>query len=704
MDIEKNPGPENTDEHLKICNMNIRSLNAKPAQGGITRFTAVKNAVSNIYDIVTITESWLQSEHKSDNYKIDGFQGPFRLDRPDDTGYGGVLAWVTNTLIAKRRNDLEETDNESMWIQVENKLKQILVCVTYRQKKGKYAPTYWEKLLKSYDKAVGSRIPNLVLIGDFNGDPGSDRAGALNLNDFVSTNNLHHHIFDPTRVVPGESETRLDLILTNLPHLVINAGVGAPVHDNDHSTIFGTLNMKTYRRKPYERHMWKFKDANFDLFRSKLDEVNWDSCFENDDINDICDKWSNLFMEQAKVSIPNRKVLIRTSDKSWYNNYLRRLKRTKDRYYNIAVKSKIPFDWTRYKASKNNYFIECDRLKLEYDEHLYATLADQVTSNPKKWWTLVAKTMGTGKDSQYPTMTKNDIIYTTDKEKAEVFNETYLESANSVPDNENDILPDIIPPHDLLENITITEQDVSDILKTLNTKKAYGPDGISPRLIKEAGPSIVKVLTRLFNKSLELAKFPLAWKRANVLPIYKKAEDFITTNYRPVSLLSILAKIFEKIVFKYLYNYFRDHFLISIWQSGFIPGTSTVTQLIEIYDQFCKAVDKGKEIRVVFLDISKAFDRVWHRGLLHKLKACGITGKLLEWLKDYLTDRQQRVIINGEASTWGNIKAGVPQGSVLGPLLFLIFINDVTGVVSNCKIRLFADDTSLFIEVDEPVA
>jgi hypothetical protein len=127
-----------------------------------------------------------------------------------------------------------------------------------------------------------------------------------------------------------------------------------------------------------------------------------------------------------------------------------------------------------------------------------------------------------------------------------------------------------------------------------------------------------------------------------------------------------------------------------------------VTQLIEIYDEFCKAVDQGKEIRVVFLDISKAFDRVWHAGLLNKLKGAGIRGRLLSWLKSYLTDRQQRVTINGAKSPWGKILAGVPQGSVLGPLLFLIFINDITHIIRRCKIRLFADDTCLFVEVDEP--
>jgi hypothetical protein len=141
--------------------------------------------------------------------------------------------------------------------------------------------------------------------------------------------------------------------------------------------------------------------------------------------------------------------------------------------------------------------------------------------------------------------------------------------------------------------------------------------------------------------------------------------------------------------------------MITIWQSGFLPGVSTVTQIVEIYDQFCRAVSHGKDIRVVFLDISKAFDRVWHDGLLFKLKKCGIKGRLLAWLMSYLKDRQQRVIINGVSSRWGNIESGVPQGSVLGPLLFLIFINDIAHVITNCNIRLFADDTCLFIEVND---
>ena len=181
----------------------------------------------------------------------------------------------------------------------------------------------------------------------------------------------------------------------------------------------------------------------------------------------------------------------------------------------------------------------------------------------------------------------------------------------------------------------------------------------------------------------------------------KKDKASVVSNYRPISLLSIIGKLLERIVFKYVFNYFKANFIINCYQSGFQSGKSTVTQLIEIYHQFCSAVDNQKEIRIIFLDIRKAFDKVWHRGIIYKLKQCGISGSLLEWFANYLSDRMQRVVINGQASTWQKINAGVPQGSVLGPLLFLLYINDIVNVVKHVNIRLFADDTVLFIEVDD---
>ena len=152
---------------------------------------------------------------------------------------------------------------------------------------------------------------------------------------------------------------------------------------------------------------------------------------------------------------------------------------------------------------------------------------------------------------------------------------------------------------------------------------------------------------------------------------------------------------------KNVFNFFREHEVITTLQSGFIPRDSTVNQLVDVYNTFCKALDEGKEVRAIFCDISKAFDRVWHRGLLYKLQSVGISGLLLQWFTDYLHNRKQRVVLPGAHSDWTSVKAGVPQGSILGPLFFLLYINDIVENI-NSSIRLFADDTSLYIIVDNP--
>ena len=208
-------------------------------------------------------------------------------------------------------------------------------------------------------------------------------------------------------------------------------------------------------------------------------------------------------------------------------------------------------------------------------------------------------------------------------------------------------------------------------------------------------------LCSLFNKSLSLGKFPSPYKDANVTPVHKKGDLSLVSNYRPISLLNSVAKLFEKLVFKYLYNHLQDNNMLSSLQSGFIPGDSTVNQLAYLYHIFTEALDAGKEVRTVFCDISKAFDRVWHEGLIYKLKAAGVSGDVLRWFQSYLSGRRQRVVLPGSLSEWVYIKAGVPQGSILGPLLFLSYINDIVKNIGS-NIRLFADDTSLFIIVDNP--
>ena len=176
---------------------------------------------------------------------------------------------------------------------------------------------------------------------------------------------------------------------------------------------------------------------------------------------------------------------------------------------------------------------------------------------------------------------------------------------------------------------------------------------------------------------------PALYKDANVCPVAKKGDLAIASNYRPISLLNSESKVFEKTIFKHLYNHLQGNNMLSSFQSGFIPGDSTVNQLTYLYHIFCDALDSGKEVRAVFCDISKAFDRVWHAGLLYKLEAAGVTGEVLNWFKSYLSDRRQRVVLPGVSSDWTYIRSGLPQGSILGPLPFLLFINDIVNDIGS---------------------
>ena len=341
--------------------------------------------------------------------------------------------------------------------------------------------------------------------------------------------------------------------------------------------------------------------------------------------------------------------------------------------------------------------------KKQYTDKLNNDLINSDT-NSKRWHKVVNKIISpqNNENSQIPFLEVNDEVIESYREVAETLNTFFVEQ--STLDDSNATLPDFYPPnHELLETITITDNDVQEAIRLLKPNKAPGPDLISPRLYKEGAEQLIPILRRLFNLSLSVRKFPSSWKRSNVTPIHKKDSRSNPGNYRPISLLNINGKIMERYIHKYLTQYLNNHSIITPFQTGFQAGDSTVNQLLYLCNEISNALDNNKELRIIFLDISKAFDRVWHRGLLFKLKSIGIAGDILAWFEDYLSDRYQRVCIKNSTSSWKNISAGVPQGSILGPLLFLVFINDIANEIESF-VRLFADDTCVFDIIDDPIA
>ena len=215
-------------------------------------------------------------------------------------------------------------------------------------------------------------------------------------------------------------------------------------------------------------------------------------------------------------------------------------------------------------------------------------------------------------------------------------------------------------------------------------------------MIKMCDFSLVKPLKLIFENCLSQGIFPEVWKRANIVPVHKKNEKNPKANYHPISLLPIFGKVLEKLIFDSLYSNLTAEGFLNPDQSGFRPCDSTINQFLSITHSIFEVLNCNPtlEVRSMYLDISKAFDRVWHEGLIYKLSRCGASGNLLLLLRSFLSERKQRTVLNGPSSCWLNISAGVPQGSILGPLFFLICINDLTENLS-CSVKPFADDTSL---------
>ena len=250
-----------------------------------------------------------------------------------------------------------------------------------------------------------------------------------------------------------------------------------------------------------------------------------------------------------------------------------------------------------------------------------------------------------------------------------------------------------------MQNITITENGVYKLLRNIKPHKATGPDNIQARYLKELALELTPAITFLFQTSLEQGKLPNDWLQAHIVPVFKKGDKNTASNYRPVSLTSILCKTLEHIVNSSIMKHLDIHKILTDSQHGFRARRSCETQLLETLDDITKRAANNKQIDIILLDFSKAFDKVPHKRLLNKLNYYGIRSNTLQWIYSFLHDRKQLVLLEGVKSSTATVDSGVPQGTVLGPLLFLVYINDLPENLHSSA-KLFADDCLLYREVN----
>ena len=379
----------------------------------------------------------------------------------------------------------------------------------------------------------------------------------------------------------------------------------------------------------------------------------------------------------------------------WYNTSTKRVCRRKARSYKKAKRTNRDRDWKRYRRLKKDAQATC---RQAYNKYLSDIICSEPGAGSRRLGAII-KAKRCDQTGVSP-LKEGNLLYSDPTSQADILNNQFA-SVFTIDDTSN--LPDLGPsPYPPMDGITINSQGIVKLLKNLNPHKATGPDGIPARLLKEIAEDIAPAITLLYQASLDQGTVPSTWKKALVVPIFKKGNRSSPANYRPISLTAILSKLCEHVIHNAIINHLTDHDILSDAQHGFRKRRSCDTQLILTINDLAQGIEDKGQTDLVLLDFAKAFDKVSHRLLLHKLEHYGVRGCTLQWVEDFLRDRTQQVQVEGKVSKEVHVASGVPQGSVLGPLLFLAFINDLPDCVKSSTTRLFADDCALYKRISSP--
>ena len=708
-DIFKNPGPHFQNNFFNFMSWNLNSL----AKDNFHRVSLIEahNSCFN-YDLISICETSLNDSVKIPETLLDEYTF-VPVNNPTNTRRGGVGLFYKNSLPLIIRNDL--SFDESIVVEVKFGRKKFFFTVLYRSPASDHNSLNFQAFLSDLRNLyVNIKAENpfaTFFTRDFNAHSqywwpdGDTTPEGTEIEHLLSSLGLSQVICEPTNFEPNKKPSCIDLVITDQPNLVLDSGTRASLDPYcHHQIIYCKVNFRIPPSPPVDRKIWHFNRANLAAIKSSMTNFPWLQHLNlNTDTNWQVKTFTEIFLNIMSNFIPNEIKRFVPRDPPWITKPIKTLLNKKNRLFKNYKKH----GYKREDRERLDTFrMECHKAvesaKLTYLKNLGNKVNDPSTSQ-KSYWKIINRVMNKCRAPKIPPLLVNNMFILNCFEKAKFFNNMFSKQCSPIINNS------VLPPLNLLtdkkiDHISIQCDEITSLIRNLNPNKATCSDEISGQMLLLCDNSVVLPLKIIFENILANSTYPDMWKLANVTPIFKKGDKQLIKNYRPISLLPICGKIFEKIIFNQLYKYLDANNLITKNQSGFRPGDSTSNQLLYLINEIHEAFDdpKSLEVRAVFLDISKAFDKVWHDGLIFKLKQNGISVSLIKLLGNYLHNRKQRVVLNGFYSDYSIIESGVPQGSVLGPLLFLIYINDLEKNIRS-NVKFFADDTMLFSIVNDPV-
>ena len=650
-------------------------------------------------DIIIITEAKPKNskiQYTAQHFKLPGFTVYSNVETQAGRG---IVIYIKEELSNLTTEVTAKVDvNECVWLEIRLMTQRLLLGCIYRSE-DKSTDTNNSNMCEMISEMSNRNSTHFVLTGDYNlpeinWDTISTNKPEEHISQkFIDTlrdNYLVQNVTEPTRVRHGQHSNLLDLIITKDENTVTNVSHLPGLGLSDHLCMRFEINI-IQSVKSNNKPRKNLNTANYKEMNRIIADVNWGVLLENKTVEQ---QYKCIYdtIEKASekcIKLSNKSNKERNKKKLWMNRAaMRKLKRK----YSAWKRYCDTEEYTDYVCAQNEKK-ELSKMTKKLCKDFEHEISKNIKTNPKAFWRYVQSKVKSR--SSIPDLKAEDGSELTDaREKAEELN-NFFASVLTVEDPTD--VPTLNQRHNgnKISTFNITPEMVKNKLSNLNVNKAAGPDGLHPRVLKELASTLSVPLSILFNTSLSSGEVPSMWKVGVITALHKKGSKSTAGNYRPISLTAIICKIMEGIIRDYIVKHMMDHSLFCDAQHGFVPGRSCMTQLLLTLEIWSNHLDAGNPLDCIYLDFRKAFDTVPHLRLLSKLDSYGISGNIKAWISSFLLNRKQRVTVDGAYSDWKDVTSGIPQGSVLGPLMFVVFINDLPDIVASTA-KIFADDTKLF--------
>jgi hypothetical protein len=506
--------------------------------------------------------------------------------------------------------------------------------------------------------------------------------------DLLTDSHLHQLVTQPTRYRSNQQPSVLDLVITSDDSSIANLEYFNPIGKSDHVTLMADLQLcHTPRARTV---LFQRTIIDFEALNKRLTQIDWKSLLSDVSVSRNWDHFKTALSDAVSQST-STSLLKKSSSKPWINGRILGQVRKKRSLWRAFKRSGSATDYEAHRAFSNHLSSVIRETRLKYEKGI----ADD--KDPKRLYKHI-RTKLSGPVKTIHVKDDSGLVVDSNNGVADVFAETFSKVFITEPPLAASTLSGNCNPN-CITDIIFSRDTVLEKFKKLKTSKSSGPDFITANVLKNCAEPLSTPASDLMQQSFKSGCIPPDWKTAIVRPIFKKGDKFDASNYRPISLTSLVVKVMESVMYDQVIKFFSDHHLIPSEQHGFLPGKSVQSNLMCCMSEWTRSLDSERPFDVVYLDFSKAFDRVPKCRLLRKLSYLGIRGHLLRWIDSFLSDRTFRVRIGGALSRSVDVLSGVPQGSVLGPLLFIAYTADIKDILTS-PFAMYADDIKLYNSCD----